>query len=73
MLREVLSFFKQEGIDLTQYPITFDSWYGSKELIDMLSEEGFTQILIHAKGNYVFKIDGKKQKLSAHELIVSKT
>jgi len=33
----------------------------------MLSEEGFTKILIHAKGNYVFKIDGKKQKLSAHK------
>jgi len=65
MLREVLSFFKQEGINLTQYPITFDSWYG--ELVDMLSEEGFTQILIHAKGNYVFKIDDKKQKLSAHK------
>ena len=67
MLREVLFFFKQEGIDLTQYPITFDSWYGSKKLVDMLSEEGFTQILIHAKGNYVFTIDGKKQKLSAHK------
>lgn len=67
MLREVLCFFEQEGIDLTQFPITFDSWYGSRELVDMLSAEGFSQILIHAKGNYVFTIDGKKQKLSAHK------
>jgi hypothetical protein len=67
MLREVLSFFEQEGIDLTKFPITFDSWYGSKELVDMLSEAKFTTILIHAKGNYVFTIDGKKQKLSAHK------
>jgi hypothetical protein len=67
MLHEVLDFFKQKGINLTQFPITFDSWYGSKKLVDMLSEEKFTQILIHAKGNYVFNIDGKKQKLSAHK------
>ena len=67
MLREVLCFFEQEGIDLTKFPITFDSWYGSKELVDMLSASGFTSILIHAKGNYVFTIDGKKQKLSAHK------
>lgn len=67
MLHEVLGFFEQEGIDLTEFPITFDSWYGSKELVDMLSEVRFTTILIHAKGNYVFTIDGKKQKLSAHK------
>jgi len=67
MLSEVISFFKQKGIDLTRFPITFDSWYGSKKLVDMLSEAKFTTILIHAKGNYVFTIDGKKQKLSAHK------
>lgn len=67
MLHEVLDFFQQKGINLTQFPITFDSWYGSKKLVDMLFEEKFTQILIHAKGNYVFNIDGKKQKLSAHK------
>lgn len=67
MLDEVLNFFQQAGIDLTKFPITFDSWYGSKPLIDMLSEVGFTTIEIHAKSNYVFTIDGKKQKLSAHK------
>lgn len=67
MLREVVNFFKQEGIDITKFPITFDSWYGSKQLVDTLLQEGFNTILIHAKGNYVFNIDGKKQKLSAHK------
>jgi hypothetical protein len=67
MICEVLDFFRQKGIDLTDFPITFDSWYGSKPLVDMLSEKGFTNILIHAKGNYVFTIDSKKQKLSAHK------
>ncbi len=67
MLREVISFFQQKGIDLTRFPITFDSWYGSKNLVDILSEARFTMILIHAKSNYVFTIEGKKQKLSAHK------
>jgi hypothetical protein len=67
MLSELISFFEQKGIDLTRFPITFDSWYGSKGLVDILSEARFTMILIHAKSNYVFTIDGKKQKLSAHK------
>jgi ribonucleotide reductase alpha subunit len=67
MLYEVLSFFEQKGINLTSFPITFDSWYGSKKLVNMLREVGFTSILIHAKGNYVFEIDGKKQKLSVYK------
>jgi len=67
MLLEVLDFFNQKGINLTQFPITFDSWYGSKELVDMLFKAGFVSILIHAKGNYVFTIEGKKQKLLKHK------
>ncbi len=67
MLHCVLELFQQEGIDLNQFPITFDSWYGSDDLVKILKEEGFDQILIHAKSNYVFTIDGKKQKLSLHK------
>ena len=52
MLSDVLEFFRQQGIDLTQFPITFDSSYGSKDLTDMLKEAGFDQILVHTKGNY---------------------
>jgi hypothetical protein len=73
MIRQLVELFGQEGIDLTDFPITFDSWYGSDNLVKILKEagfdkqEGFDQILIHAKGNYVFTIDGKKQKLSLHK------
>ena len=67
MIEGVIEFFKNEGIDITQFPITFDSWYGSKDLAETLREEGFNQILVHAKSNYVFSIDGKKGKLSSHK------
>jgi hypothetical protein len=67
MIHSVVELFQQEGIDLNQFPITFDSWYGSSDLVKILREEGFDQILIHAKSNYVFTIDGKKQKLSLHK------
>ena len=64
MIREVLDVFDAQGIDLRKYPITFDSWYGSKDLIEMLSELGFTHILIHGKSNYVMEIDSETAKLS---------
>jgi hypothetical protein len=67
MLSQVLEFFRQEGIDLTQFPITFDSSYGSKDLADMLKEAGFDQILVHTKGNYVFSIGGERKKLRFHK------
>jgi hypothetical protein len=67
MIHSVVELFQQEGINLSQFPITFDSWYGSHDLVKILKEEGFDQILIHAKSNYVFNIDGNKQKLSLHK------
>jgi hypothetical protein len=67
MIHSVVELFQQEGINLNQFPITFDSWYGSHDLVKILKEAGFDQILIHAKSNYVFTIDGKKQKLSLHK------
>jgi hypothetical protein len=72
MIYQLVERFSQEGIDLTDFPITFDSWYGSYDLVKIPKQagfdeqegfneqEGFDQILIHAKGNYVFTIDGKK-------------
>ena len=36
MIHEVVELFKQDGIDLTQFPITFDSWYGSSNLVEIL-------------------------------------
>jgi hypothetical protein len=75
MLSEVINFFSNRGVEITDYPITFDSWYGSQSLscFDTHSESfvkarrqslreeletlGFSQILVHAKSNYVFIIN----------------
>ncbi len=70
MIKEVLDIFDAEGVDLRKYPITFDSWYGSKDLIEALLEFGFTRILIHGKSNYVMEIDTKTAKLSEHKKTV---
>ena len=67
MFKEVVSFFEGTGIDIRNYPITFDSWYGSRHLIDTLREMGFETILVHGKSNYVMTIDEKKAKLSEHK------
>lgn len=70
LIKEMLDFFDAEGIDLRKYPITFDSWYGSRKLIDTLSDLGFTSILIHGKGNYVMQIEGTTAKLSEHKKLI---
>ena len=67
MFKEVVSFFEETGIDIRNYPITFDAWYGSHHLIDTLREMGFETILVHGKSNYVMTIDEKKVKLSEHK------
>lgn len=67
MLKEVLDFFDAKGIDLRKYPITFDSWYGSSDLVDILTEIGFTSVIIHGKSNFRMDIDGKSAKLSEHK------
>ena len=67
MFKEILSFFEGTGIDIRNYPITFDSWYGSRHLIDTLREMGFETILVHGKSNYVMTIDEKRAKLSEHK------
>ena len=67
MLKEVLAFFDAHQIDLRKYPITFDSWYGSRKLVDTLSELGFASILVHGKNNYVMCIGDTTAKLSVHK------
>ncbi len=67
MLKEVLEFFDTQGIDLRKYPITFDSWYASRKLVQALSELGFTSILVHGKNNFVMTIADTKAKLSVHK------
>ena len=67
MTKDVLAFFDVHEIDLRKYPITFDSWYGSRKLVDALSGLGFASILIHGKNNYVMRIGDTTAKLSAHK------
>ena len=67
MMKDVLDFFDAHNIDIRKYPITFDSWYGSKKLIQILSDLGFVSISVHGKNNYVMTIGNKKAKLSVHK------
>ena len=67
MLKEVLAFFDAHEMDLRKYPITFDSWYGSRKLVDALSDLGFASILVHGKNNYVMRIGDTTAKLSVHK------
>ena len=64
MIQEVLAFFDTQDIDLRKYPITFDSWYASRKLVDALSGLGFTSIVVHGKNNFVMTIGDTKAKLS---------
>ena len=70
MIKEVLEFFDAYEIDLRKYPITFDSWYGSRKLVETLSDLGFASILVHGKNNYVMRIGDTTAKLSVHKKAV---
>jgi len=67
MLKDVLAFFDTHGIDLRKYPITFDSWYAGRKLVEALSVLGFTSIVVHGKNNFVMTIAETKAKLSVHK------
>ena len=64
IVAQVIAFFKTKGIDLSEYPISFNSWYGSEELVSLLTDKGFNQIAIHAKSSYVFEIGGVLKPLN---------
>ena len=63
----VCAFFDAEGVSIRGYPITFDSWYGSNDLIKILSEFEFEFIRIPCKSHYVMRIDKTCAKLSVHK------
>lgn len=65
MLTRLKAEFEQQGIDLTVFPITLDSWYVSKGLGEELYRLGFRKILLAGKGSYTFTIGQKKQVASA--------
>jgi hypothetical protein len=64
MLSRLRDEFAREGIDLTQIPLTMDSWFVSQPLRIRLHCLGFTKIIIAGKSNYTFTIDGQKQDAS---------
>lgn len=64
MLTRLKAEFAKEGIDITVFPITLDSWFVSNDLKKKLRLLGFHKIIIAGKGNYTFTIKGKKQKAS---------
>ena len=61
----MLSCLKEEfalaGIDITNIPLTMDSWFVSQPLRERLHRLGFTKIIIAGKSNYTFTIGDKKQ------------
>lgn len=67
LIEEIQAVFAVHGLCLTDYPISFDSWYGSQPLKEQLEALGFGTIVVHTKNNYVFSINGKKAKLSVHK------
>lgn len=64
MLTRLKDEFTKEGIDLTAFPITLDSWFVSEPLKQELHLLGFHKIILAGKGNYTFTIKEKKQKAS---------
>ena len=56
LLLSMLTTLKQEfellDIDITQFPLTLDSWFVSEQLKQQLHQLGFKNIVIAGKGNY---------------------
>ena len=73
MLTQLKEAFAKEGIDLTAFAITMDSWFVSQPLRQKLKELGFTKIVIAGKGNYTFTIGQTKQKASAWKKVIALT
>ena len=64
MFEHLIEAFREEGIDITVFPITLDSWYASDDLKQKLHKLGFQKVLVAGKSSYVLTITGKKQDAS---------
>ncbi len=60
MLRELKELFAQEGIDITAFPLTLDSWFASQDLRQKLWSLGFENLVVGGKSPYIFTIQGQK-------------
>ncbi|MEE1551138.1 MAG: hypothetical protein V1244_05885, partial [Nitrospinaceae bacterium] len=70
MLTRLKEGFAQEGIDLTAFPLTLDSWFVSQELRERLEQLGFTRIVLAGKGNYTFTMKKEKRAATAWKKIL---
>lgn len=64
MLAQLKAEFLRYAIDITQIPLTLDSWFVSEPLRQRLYDLGFTKIVIAGKSNYTFTIKSRKMKAS---------
>jgi hypothetical protein len=64
MLAQLKDEFERYEIDITQIPLTLDSWFVSEPLRQQLYALGFDHIIIAGKGNYTFTINNRKQPAS---------
>ncbi len=64
MLSELKDEFLRVGVDITELPLTMDSWFASDPLKLRLHALGFQRIVVAGKGNYVFEEDGKRRNAS---------
>jgi len=65
MLAQLKEEFGRYAIDITQIPLTLDSWFVSEPLRQQLYALGFATIIIAGKGNYTFTINKCTQQASA--------
>ena len=65
MLAGLKAEFKRYDIDITQIPLTLDSWLVSEPLRQQLYQLGFRTIIMAGKGNYTLTIGTHKQPASA--------
>ena len=62
MLTELKVLFAEEGIDITGFPLTLDSWFASEELRQKLLSLGFDNLIVAGKSSYVFTLKQQKSK-----------
>ena len=62
MLTELKTLFAEEGIDITAFPLTLDSWLASEDLRQKLLSLGFELLVVAGKSCYVFTIKQQKNK-----------
>jgi hypothetical protein len=65
MLAQLQAEFLRYDIDITQIPLTLDSWFVSEPLRQRLYKLGVTTLIIAGKGHSTLTINHRKQQASA--------